>query len=79
MKKTLTFAAALALLGGAAQAAEHEVKMLNRGETGVMVFEPALLNIEPATPSPSSRPIGHTTPRRLPECCLTGPSPSWGR
>ena len=33
----------LALASGAA--AEHEVKMLNRGEAGVMVFEPAFLEI----------------------------------
>jgi pseudoazurin len=30
-----------------AQAAEIEVKMLTRGESGMMVFEPALVQIEP--------------------------------
>src|SRR3546814_10516439 len=30
-----------------AQAGEIEVKMLTRGETGMMVFEPALAQIEP--------------------------------
>jgi pseudoazurin len=38
---------ALLLLGGAAAAAEIEVKMLNKGSDGVMVFEPSLVKIEP--------------------------------
>lgn len=29
------------------QAAEHEIRMLNRGEAGVMVFEPALVRADP--------------------------------
>ena len=40
------FAVAMATAGGAA-AAEVEVKMLNRGIEGVMVFEPALIKVEP--------------------------------
>ena len=32
---------------GAALAAEHEVKMLNKGESGTMVFEPAFVRAEP--------------------------------
>lgn len=45
MKITTTVAAALAslLLSTVAQAADHEVKMLNKGERGVMVFEPPLI------------------------------------
>ncbi len=44
----MTGVAALAMLAAAAvQAAEHEVQMLNRGEEGTMVFEPAFLRIEP--------------------------------
>ena len=50
-------AAAMAVAGGAT-AAEVEVKMLNRGTEGVMVFEPALVKVEPATPSSSWRPKG---------------------
>lgn len=38
--------AAMAVAGPAA-AAEFEVKMLNRGEAGLMVFEPALVQIQP--------------------------------
>lgn len=38
--------AALALAGQAA-AAEVEVRMLNKGAAGVMVFEPALVRIQP--------------------------------
>lgn len=34
-------------LSGAALAAEHEVKMLNKGEAGMMVFEPAFVKAEP--------------------------------
>jgi pseudoazurin len=42
--------AAAAWLGaaGPAQTAEHEIKMLNRGEAGIMVFEPAFLEVAPA-------------------------------
>jgi pseudoazurin len=43
---TAAFAAAMAIAGGAT-AAEVEVKMLNRGTEGVMVFEPALIKVEP--------------------------------
>lgn len=35
------------LTGQAAFAAEHEVQMLNRGEEGPMVFEPAFIKAEP--------------------------------
>lgn len=48
MFRAATLAVALSLLTGLSlQAAEHEVKMLNVGETGRMVFEPALLEIAP--------------------------------
>jgi pseudoazurin len=49
MKKVATVAfAALMLAGlGTAHAETHEVRMLNRGETGAMVFEPAFLKIAP--------------------------------
>lgn len=43
----LVLAAALALLGTSAMAAEIEVKMLNKGAKGVMVFEPDLVKIAP--------------------------------
>ncbi|HWA48851.1 MAG TPA: pseudoazurin [Dongiaceae bacterium] len=36
-----------ALLGAPAGAAEHEVKMLNKGTEGMMVFEPSFLKIAP--------------------------------
>jgi pseudoazurin len=42
----LTAAAALEVISSA-HAAEHEVKMLNKGAAGIMVFEPALLEIAP--------------------------------
>src|SRR5919106_3334035 len=46
--KGLLFAGALTLaLTSGAAAAEHEVKMLNRGEAGIMVFEPAFLEVAP--------------------------------
>ena len=32
---------------GPASAAEHEIRMLNKGEAGIMVFEPAFLEIAP--------------------------------
>ena len=34
-------------LSGTAFAAEHEVHMLNKGEAGMMVFEPAFVKAEP--------------------------------
>lgn len=49
MRHVLIFSAFIATFGvaGAANAAEVEVKMLNKGTEGVMVFEPALVKIEP--------------------------------
>jgi pseudoazurin len=40
------FAAVMAMAGGA-KAAEVEVKMLNKGAEGMMVFEPALIKVAP--------------------------------
>jgi len=49
MRKAMTLAtiAVLMSVGGAAMAAEVEIKMLNKGAEGMMVFEPALVKIEP--------------------------------
>ena len=49
MKWTLTIAAALAglLLGGGAQAADHQVQMLNKGDKGAMVFQPDFIAAAP--------------------------------
>lgn len=49
MKRFLTIAilAAATALASAAQAAEHEVRMLNKGEKGAMVFEPDFVKAEP--------------------------------
>jgi pseudoazurin len=47
MRALLIGACAALLLAGAAGAAEIEVKMLDKGTEGVMVFEPALVKIEP--------------------------------
>jgi pseudoazurin len=44
---TLTAIAVLMAVAGTAAAAEIEVKMLNKGAEGAMVFEPALVKIEP--------------------------------
>ena len=45
---TLLAAPAFVLaLAGAGFAAEHEVHMLNKGEAGTMVFEPAFVKAEP--------------------------------
>nr|WP_132546681.1 pseudoazurin [Rhodovulum euryhalinum] len=38
---------ATALVGAGAQATTHEVRMPNRGEAGVMVFEPAFIEAAP--------------------------------
>lgn len=48
-RRTFVLATVLVLgvTGQAAFAAEHEVKMLNRGEEGPMVFEPAFVRAEP--------------------------------
>ena len=49
MRKIIVLGAFVAALGftGAASAAEVEVKMLNKGTEGVMVFEPAFVKISP--------------------------------
>ena len=45
--QSVALAAALALVGGAAVAETIEVHMLNRGEQGAMVFEPAFVQAQP--------------------------------
>lgn len=48
MRRTVTLAAiAVLTFAAVASAAEVEIKMLNKGTEGVMVFEPALVNIQP--------------------------------
>ncbi|WP_300296015.1 pseudoazurin [Ferrovibrio sp.] len=49
MRASLFFSAALAAyaVSGAVMAAEVEVKMLDKGAAGVMVFEPALVKVAP--------------------------------
>lgn len=49
MRHGLTIAATLAglLLAGVAQAADHQVQMLNKGEKGAMVFQPAFILAAP--------------------------------
>jgi pseudoazurin len=48
MRKALLLGAVISMaIAGTASAAEVEVKMLNRGAEGAMVFEPALVKIEP--------------------------------
>ncbi|EYD77243.1 Pseudoazurin precursor [Rubellimicrobium mesophilum DSM 19309] len=45
--QSVALATALALVGGSAMAATIEVQMLNKGEQGVMVFEPAFVQAQP--------------------------------
>ena len=48
MRKMMSLAALAVLMSaGWAAAAEVEVKMLNKGAEGLMVFEPALVKVEP--------------------------------
>lgn len=49
MKRTMFLAAACAALvvAGGAQAADHEVQMLNKGEKGAMVFQPDFIRAAP--------------------------------
>ncbi|TPN51489.1 pseudoazurin [Mesorhizobium sp. B1-1-7] len=49
MKYAIAIAAALAgsALAGAAQAADHQVQMLNKGDKGVMVFQPDFVKAAP--------------------------------
>ncbi len=46
-KLMMLAAAAVVAMAGVAGAAEHEVKMLNKGAKGAMVFEPDFLKVEP--------------------------------
>lgn len=43
----LTVPAALLAMAGTGLAADHQVQMLNKGEAGMMVFEPAFVRAEP--------------------------------
>lgn len=45
--RTFTLALGLAVAATGAFAAEHEIRMLNKGEAGAMVFEPSFLRVEP--------------------------------
>ena len=65
----LATAAVLAIMAGNAVAAEIEVKMLNKGAEGVMVFEPALVKIAPGDTSGSSPPTRAITQRASRACC----------
>lgn len=47
MFRPVILSAAFALTAGMAGAATHEIQMLNKGEAGVMVFEPAFVQAEP--------------------------------
>jgi pseudoazurin len=47
MKAFLLGAIAVIAVGGAAMAADVEVKMLDKGTEGMMVFEPSFVKIEP--------------------------------
>ncbi|MDR9483920.1 MAG: pseudoazurin [Sediminimonas sp.] len=47
MFKPLTLATAVAMLATGVAAETHEIKMLNRGEKGAMVFEPAFVKAAP--------------------------------
>ncbi|MFD2249176.1 pseudoazurin [Pseudochelatococcus lubricantis] len=47
MRAGLGIVAAAWLAAGGAIAAEHEVRMLNQGKDGAMVFEPAAVKAEP--------------------------------
>ena len=49
MKRTLVLAAALTAfaMAGSAQAADHQVQMLNKGDKGAMVFQPDFIKAAP--------------------------------
>jgi len=47
MKLLASLAVGLVLIAGAAQAADHQVQMLNKGAKGAMVFEPDLIKAMP--------------------------------
>lgn len=47
LMKSIAVLAALALTAGFATAAEFEIKMLNKGASGAMVFEPAFVAAQP--------------------------------
>lgn len=47
MFKTMLMTATITLAAGAAATETHEIRMLDRGEAGMMVFEPAFVMAEP--------------------------------
>ena len=46
MKRSISAALALAFLAAPAMAADHRVEMLNKGDAGPMVFQPAFVQAE---------------------------------
>lgn len=46
MKRSISVALALAFLAAPAMAADHRVEMLNKGDEGPMVFQPAFVQAE---------------------------------
>lgn len=46
-RKVLAAAALLTMVAAPAMAANFDVQMLNKGEAGTMVFEPALIQVQP--------------------------------
>ena len=71
MKSLILATATVLSLTGMATAADHEVKMLNKGEAGAMVFEPELITIAPGdTVTFKATDAGHnaeTIPGMLPD------------
>ncbi|NMA99532.1 MAG: hypothetical protein GX970_15745 [Phyllobacteriaceae bacterium] len=50
--KVLAAAALLTMVPVPAMAANFDVQMLNKGEAGTMVFEPALIQVQPGDSCP---------------------------
>lgn len=79
----------LALLPGLALSDTYEVKMLNRGESGSMVYEPDLLALQPGDtlrfiathPSHNAASIPEIWPDAAPQVKgrIKAPRPGWAR
>ena len=79
MFRTILAGALMALAAAGANAAEIEVKMLNKGAAGAMVFEPALVKVAPGDTVKFIATDKSHNAESIPEMLPTGAAPFTGK
>lgn len=79
MFRTILAGALMALAAAGANAAEIEVKMLNKGAAGAMVFEPALVKVAPGDTVKFIATDKSHNAESIPEMLPTGVEPFAGK